>query len=349
MRREVCAAHRSLAQQAGLIRRCRVKTALCTRYGPPETVRLVELPTPTPAANEVLIRVHASTVSSGDWRLRSGKMPRGFGVISRLVFGLRRLRQPILGTEFCGTVTALGPHVTRFKTGDAVIGFPGVAMRCHAEFRTLREDAALALKPANLTDAQAAALCFGGATALHYLRDKARVQPGQSVLILGGAGSVGSAAVQIAKHLGAVVSTTSSASNLDLLRSLGADHSLDYRTHDFTRADLRYDIVMDTVGASSFGEACRALRPGGLYLAIAADLSGMFAGLRKGPQGQRQLSGPAPERPADVAWLADLAAQGRYLPVIDRTFPLAQIAAAHARVETGRKRGNVVITMTDAV
>ena len=325
-----------------------MQAAVCTRYGPPETVQTVDVPTPTPKANELLIRIRASTVSSGDWRLRSGRVPRGFGLISRLVFGLRRLRQPILGTEFCGTVTALGPDVTRFKIGDAIIGFPGTTMRCHAEFRTMREDAALALKPANLSDVQAAALCFGGTTALHYLRDKARIQPGQTVLILGGAGSVGSAAVQIARHFGAVVSTTSSAANLDFLRSLGAARSLDYRSHDFTREGLRYDVIMDTVGASTFGEACKALRPGGLYLAIAADLPGMIAGLRKGPEGQRQLGGPAPERATDVAWLADLAASGHYLPVVDCTFPLAKIAAAHARVETGHKRGNVVVTMTDA-
>ena len=325
-----------------------MQAALCTRYGPPKTVRLVDLPTPAPKAHEVLIRIHASTVSSGDWRLRSGTMPRGFGLISRLIFGVRRLRQPILGTEFSGIITATGAGVTRFKSGDAVVGFAGIAMRCHAEYRTMREDAALVLKPANLSDVQAAALCFGGTTALHYLRDKARVQAGQSVLILGGAGSVGSAAVQIAKHLGAVVSTTSSAANLDLLRRLGADHTLDYRTQEFTHGGAHYDVIMDTVGASTFGEACKVLRPGGLYLAIAADLSGMLAGFRKGPQGQRQLGGPAPERPADVAWLADLAARGHYLPVIDCTFPLAQIAAAHARVETGHKRGNVVVTMTDA-
>ncbi len=325
-----------------------MQAAFCTRYGPPETVQLVELPTPTPKAHEVLIRIRASTVSSADWRLRSGKMPRGFGVISRLVFGLRRLRQPILGTEFCGTIAALGPEVTRFKVGDTVIGFAGAAMRCHADYRTMREDGALAPKPAGLSDAEAAALCFGGTTALHFLRDKARLQPGQSVLILGGAGSVGSAAVQIARHLGAVVSTTSSAANLDLLRSLGAAHTLDYHTEDFTRAGPRFDLIMDTVGASTFDEACRALRPGGLYLAIAADLSGMLAGFRRGPGGRRQVGGPAPERPADVAWLADLAARGHYRPVIDGSFPLAQIAAAHARVETGHKRGNVVVTMTDS-
>jgi len=322
-----------------------MKAALCTRYGAPDTVRIVELPTPIPGANEVLVRIHASTVASGDWRLRSGRMPRGFGLISRLVFGLRRLRQPILGTEFSGTVTALGPGVTRFEVGDAVVGFAGAGMRCHAEYRVMPEGAALVRKPADLSDPEAAALCFGGTTALHYLRDKARLQPGQTVLILGGAGAVGSAAVQIARHLGATVDTTSSAANLALLRSLGAAHSFDYRAHDFTGDGPRYDVVMDTVGASSFGHACHALRPGGRYLAIAGDLPAMLAGLRKGPQGRRQLSGPAPERPADVAWLADLAAQGSYRPIIDSIYPLAQVAEAHARVETGHKRGNVVLTL----
>lgn len=303
---------------------------------------------PAPKANEVLIRIHAGTVASGDWRLRSGCMPRGFGLISRLVFGLRRLRQPMLGTEFCGTVVALGPGVTRFKAGDAVVGFPGGGLRCHAEYRVMSEGAALVRQPANLSDAEAAALCFAGTTALHYLRDQARLQPGESVLILGGAGAVGSAAVQLARHFGATVSATSSAANLDLLRQLGAAHTFDYREHDYSHDGPRYDVVMDTVGASTFAAACQALRPGGRYLAIAADLPAMLAGLRKGPQGQRQLSGPAPERRADVALLAALAAQGHYRPVIDRIYPLAQVAAAHARVETGHKRGNVVLMMPAA-
>jgi NADPH:quinone reductase-like Zn-dependent oxidoreductase len=322
-----------------------MKAAFCSRYGAPDTVRIVDLATPAPRAGEVLIRIRASTVASADWRLRSGRMPRGFGLISRLVFGVRRLRQPVLGTELCGTIAAVGPGVTRFQPGDAVVGFAGTGLRCHAEYRVMRADAALVPKPANLDDAQAAALCFGGTTALHYLRDRARLQPGQSVLILGGAGAVGSAAIQLAKHLGASVSATGSTANLDLLRALGADHSLDYRAHDFSAGGPRYDHILDTVGATTFGPACRALRPGGCYLAVAADLPGLLAGLRRGPQGQRQLSGPAPERPADVAWLADLAAQGRYRPVIDSCYPLAHIARAHARVETGRKRGNVVVTM----
>jgi NADPH:quinone reductase-like Zn-dependent oxidoreductase len=323
-----------------------MKAALCSRYGAPDTVRIVEIPTPVPRAHEVLIRIRASTVASADWRLRSGQMPSGFGLISRLVFGLRRLRQPVLGTELCGTITAIGSGVTRFQPGDAVVGFAGTGLRCHAEYRVMRADAALVPQPANLDDTRAAALCFGGTTALHFLRDRARLQPGQSVLILGGAGAVGSAAIQLAKQLGASVSATSSAANLDLLRSLGADHGFDYRTHDFTAGGPRYDHILDTVGAATFGLACRALRPGGCYLAVAADLSGMLAGLRRGPQGQRQLSGPAPERLADVAWLADLAAQGCYRPVIDSCYPLEQIARAHARVETGHKRGNVVVTMT---
>jgi NADPH:quinone reductase-like Zn-dependent oxidoreductase len=322
-----------------------MKAAICTRYGPPNTVRILEIPTPVAKPNEVLIRIHATTVSSGDWRLRSGCMPRGFGLISRLVFGLKKLRQPILGTELSGIITQVGTAVTRYKTGDAVVGFAGVSMRCHAEYCALRENAALTLKPAGLTHAEAAALCFGGTTALHYLRDKAHLKPGQSLLILGAAGSVGSAAVQIARHFGADVTTTSSAANHELLRSLGAARCLDYHTQDFSREEQRYDVILDTVGASHFRHACPSLRPGGRYLAVAGDLPGMIAGLRAGPDGKRQLSGPAPERPADVAWLVDLAERGHYRPVIDSTYPFAQIADAHARVETGHKRGNVVVTL----
>ena len=323
-----------------------MKAAIATRYGPPESVQIREVATPQPKPDEVLVRIHASTVASADWRLRSGHAPRGFGLMIRLIFGLRRLRQSILGTEFSGTVSAVGAEVTRFQPGDAVIGFAGAKMRCHAEYRVMAQDAALAPKPTNLSDAQAAALCFGGTTALHYLRDKAQLQPGQSLLILGGAGSVGSAAVQIGRHMGAQVSTTSSAGNHALLRSLGATQTLDYQTTDYTTTGP-YDIIMDTVGASNFRTACRALKPGGLYLAVAGDLPGMLGGLRKGPRGQRQLSGPAPERRSDVEWLADLAAQGDYTPVIDSILPFEQIAAAHAHVQTGHKRGNVVVSMID--
>jgi len=323
-----------------------MKAAFATRYGGPDTVQIRDIPTPQPKPNEVVVRIHASTVASADWRMRSGQAPRGFGLMIRLIFGLRRLRQPILGTEFSGTIAAIGANVTRFQTGDAVIGFTGAGMRCHAEYRVMDQNAALALKPGNLSDAQAAALCFGGTTALHYLRDKAHLQPGQSILILGGAGSVGSAAVQIARHMGAQISTTSSASNHALLQSLGAIHTLDYQSSDYTKTGP-YDIIMDTVGASNFRSACRALKPGGQYLAVAGDLPGMLGGLRKGPQGQRQRSGPAPERRSDVEWLTNLATQGHYTPVIDDIYPFDQIAAAHARVETGHKRGNVVVSMID--
>lgn len=324
-----------------------MKVARCFRYGPPETVQLVDVPRPEPGNNEVLVRIHAATVSSADWRLRSGSIPRGFGTITRLVFGLRRLRQPILGTEFSGTVWSLGSGARRFKVGDPVIGFPGSEFRSHAEFRLMREDGRLVPKPAALSHPKAAALCFGGTTALHYLRDRARLQAGQSILILGGAGSVGSAAIQLAQYFGASVSATSSADNLSLLRELGAASAFDYHVYDYSGGGLFYDVILDTVGASTFASACKALRPGGLYLAISADLMGTLRGLRRGPRGQRQMAGPAPERTADIAWLANLAAEGRYRPVVDQCLPFHDIVQAHARVETGRKRGNVVLTMPE--
>lgn len=322
-----------------------MKAAIVTRYGPAEVIRITDLPMPRPGPGEVLIRIHASTVASADWRLRSGIAPRGFGLIIRLIFGLRGPRQPVLGTELSGIVTAVGPGVTRFAPGDAVLAFAGVKMRCHAEYRVIRADGAVVAKPENLTHEQAAAICFGGTTALHFLRDKARLQPGERLLVIGASGSVGSAAVQLGKHFGAEVTTLTSAANTALMRDIGADRTLAHDSAESVTEVARYDVIMDAVGARTFTHALPALAPGGRFLMVAGDLPQMLAALRPGPQGKRCLSGTAPERAADVAWLVDLAAQGHFLPLIDSTWPLAQIAQAHARVETGRKRGNVVVTM----
>ncbi|NCO86136.1 MAG: NAD(P)-dependent alcohol dehydrogenase [Rhodobacterales bacterium] len=322
-----------------------MKAAVVTRYGPPEVVRIADLPMPQPGPGEVLIRIHASTVASGDWRLRSGTAPRGFGLIIRLAFGLRGPRQPVLGTELSGIVEATGPGVTRFAPGDAVLAFCGVTMRCHAEYRVVKADAAIVAKPATLSHAQAAALSFGGTTALHYLRDKARLQAGERLLVIGASGAVGSAAVQLGRYLGAEVSTLTSAANTALMRQIGADRTLDYTSDDYTAEAARYDVIMDCVGATRFRRALPALAPAGRFLMVAGDLPQMLGALRPGPQGKRCLGGPAPERAADVALLADLAAQGACVPLIDSSYPFDQIAQAHARVETGRKRGNVVVTM----
>ncbi len=324
-----------------------MKAATYAKYGSPDVVRIADIPTPMPKDDEVLIRVHATTVSSADARLRSMTLPRGFGLIGRLIFGITGPRQPILGSELSGTVTAIGAGVTRYAVGDPVIAFPGVKMRAHAEYRTMPQDGAIVAKPANLTFEQGAALAFSGTTALHYLRDKGQIKPGDRLLVLGGSGCVGSAAVQLGRAFGAHVTATTSARNADLVRSLGAERVIDYTMQDFTTEDIRYDLILDTVGGTTFARAIPCLRSGGRFLMVLADLAQTFAALRKGPDGKRAMGGPAPERSADLAFLADLAAGGEILPVIDRVYPFDQIAAAHAHVDTGHKRGSVVVSLVD--
>ena len=322
-----------------------MKAAIYTRYGGPEVVQVIDIPAPAPRQGEVLIQVLTTTVSSGDARLRAMRMPRGMGLLGRLAFGFAGPRILVLGSDLTGVVTAIGPGVIRFSPGDAVIGFTGIRMGAHAEFCVMREDAAIIPRPAQLSDAQAAALSFGGTTALFFLRDKAKLRPGERVLILGGSGAVGSAAVQIAHDVGAHVTATCSQGNFELVRGLGADEVIDYRVTDVTRSTSHFDIVMDCVNATTFSASLQILNPGGRFLLVAGDLAQMVAALRKGPQGKRAIGGVAPERAADLITLADLAAGGQFLPVIDGTCPLAGIAAAHARVDSGRKRGSVVVTI----
>lgn len=321
-----------------------MRAATYTRYGGPEVVQITELPAPVPRQGEVLIRVLATTVSSGDARLRAMRMPRGMGVLGRLAFGLTGPRKRVLGSELTGVVAALGQGVTRFSCGDAVIGFTGVRMGAHAEFCVMRQDTAIISRPAHLSDAQAAALAFGGTTALHFLRDKAELRAGERVLVLGASGAVGSAAVQIAHALGAHVTATCSQGNADLVRGLGADEVVDYRATDVARTGKPFDIVMDCVGATTFSACLPILNPDGRFLLVAGDLVQMLGALRKGPQGKRAIGGVAPERVADLVALAEFSAGGQYEPVIDSTYPLDHIAAAHARVDSERKRGSVVVT-----
>jgi len=322
-----------------------MQAAICTKYGAPDVVQIREVPTPNPKPDEVLIRTLATTVTSADWRIRALAAPRGFRFILRLVFGFNGPRSQILGSELVGEIASVGEAVTQFRVGDQVIAFAGVRMRCHAEFCTLRETAAVIKRPPGLTDAEAAALCFGGTTALHFLRDVARLQPGQRLLILGASGAVGTAAIQIARHMGAEVTGVSSAPNHDLLRRLGAQHVLDYKTQDFSTAADRYDVILDAVDATTYAKAKRALVPKGKFLMVAADLPAMLRAIGTLFTQQKALSAVSPERREDIQFLADLAAKGAYRPVIDSTFPLAKIQEAHARVESGRKRGSVVIIM----
>lgn len=319
---------------------------ICRRYGGPDQLRLEERPMPVPRPGEVLVRVHAATVNSGDVRVRGCDFPPGMRLMGRLALGWNGPRQPILGTECAGVVEAVGEGVTRFRPQERVYAFPGVKMGAHAQCAVIREDGPIAHLPEGLDFYQAAALCFGGTTALHFLR-LAGLKPGESVLVLGGSGAVGLALIQLARHQGATVAATTSTRNLDLALAQGADRAIDYTTTDVAALPDRFDIVADTVGAIGFAGAQKLLVPNGRYLAIAGAMKEMLGSLRKGPEGRRMIAGPAAEKREDVLELGRLAAAGRYRPHIDRVFPLGDMPAAHAYVETRRKRGSVVVEMAD--
>jgi NADPH:quinone reductase-like Zn-dependent oxidoreductase len=326
-----------------------MKAIVYHRYGSPEVLEHADLPKPAPKANEVLIRIHATTVTTADWRARSLTLPPGFGLMGRLVFGILGPRQPILGTELAGVVEEVGPAVTHFAAGDEVFAFTGARYGCHAEYRTLAETGLIALKPPRLSFDEAAALSFGGTTALIYLRDKGGIRRGDKVLIVGASGGVGSAAVQIARHFGAEVTGVCSTANVELVRSIGAQRVIDYTEADFTTQGETYDIILDTTGTVSFPRCEQSLKPGGRLLLVLASFA-QTIGRERPPKssGKTIIAGVASVKVKHMTYLAALAATGELKPVIDRRYPLARAAEAHAYVDTGRKRGNVVLTIRDA-
>jgi NADPH:quinone reductase-like Zn-dependent oxidoreductase len=325
-----------------------MKAIVYERYGPPEVLQLKEVEKPAPKNNEVLIKTYAATVTSGDWRVRSLDVPFGFGLIMRLVFGVSRPRQPILGSELAGVVETVGKDVSKFEVGDPVLAFSDAAMGCHAEYKCMAEDGAVVPKPSSLTFEEAAALSFGGTTALDFLR-RGKLQRGESVLVNGASGAVGTAAVQLAKHFGAIVTGVCSTANVELVRSLGATHVIDYTQEDFTRNGETYDVIVDTVGTAPFSRGKASLKEGGRLLMILAGLPDMLQALWVSMTSSRQvIAGPVTVRVEDLHFLAGLAEAGEFKPVIDRRYPFEQIAEAHRYVDTGRKKGNVVITLEHA-
>lgn len=315
------------------------------RYGPPEVLHLKEVAKPTPKDNEVLIKIHATTVTAGDLRVRGLNVPAGFGLISRLMFGVSGPRQPILGTELAGEIEAVGKGVRKFKVGDQVFAFSDFAMGCYAEYKCMPEEGSVALKPSGLTYDEAAALSFGGTTALEFFR-KGKLKSGERVLVNGASGGVGTAAVQLARHFGATVTGVCSTANLDLVRSLGATHVIDYTKEDFTRNGEAYDIIVDTVGTATFSRSKNSLTENGRLLQIVAGLPEMLqAPWVALTSSKRIIAGAATGRAEDLRFLADLAQAGVFRPVIDRRYPLERMAEAHSYVETGRKKGNVIITL----
>lgn len=323
-----------------------MKAITYRRYGGPDVVSLTELPKPVPRDNELLIRIHATTVTTGDWRARGLDMPPGFAIFARPAFGLFGPRQPVLGTELSGIVESVGRSVTRFKPGDEVFAFPGAKYGSHAEYRTMPQDGLVALKPTNLSFEEAAALCFGGTTVLGPLRDRLGVKPGDRVLVVGASGGVGTAAVQIAKYLGADVTGVCSTGNVALVRSIGADRVIDYTVEDFATSGESWDVIVDTTGTAPFKRSEPALRPGGRLLVLLGSLAEV-AGLGKPPKssGKTVIAEVASIKLEHLQTLAAMAEAGAYRPVIDRVYPLELAAEAHAYVDTGRKRGNVVLTV----
>lgn len=323
-----------------------MKAIVYSKYGAPNVVGLADVPKPVARDNEVLIRIHATTVTTADWRARSLELPAGFSLLGRPVFGLFGPRQPILGTECAGVIEATGKSVARFNAGDAVIAFPGGKFGCHAEYRTMPEDGLIVLKPANLSFEEAASLSFGGTTALPLLTGKAGIKAGDKVLVVGASGGVGSAAVQIARHFGAVVTGVTSTTNLELVRSIGAAKVIDYAREDFATSGETYDIILDTTGTAPYARVSQSLKPGGRLVIVLGTFATVL-GFGRPPKasGKRVIAEVVAIKPDHMRILANLAASGELRPVIDRVYPLEHAAEAHAYVDTGRKRGSVVLTV----
>lgn len=316
-------------------------TAACVdRYGPPSTITIFEAPVPEPRPGEALIRVAAAAVTSGDARLRAGRFPRGFGVPARLGIGVLGPRRRIPGAVLSGRIERLGDpsagSQSGFSPGDEVAGMTGIRLGAHAEHAVLKLTA-LAPKPTGISHADAAGALFGGSTALHFLRDRARVQPGHRVLVNGASGSVGSAAVQLAARTGAEVTAVSSSGNHPLLRRLGAATTIDYRETPLARLDERFDVVFDAVGSLGRAGGLRlATEDGSVILAVASLAETITA---RG----RVIAGAAPERGEGFATILDLVARGEFDPLVEAVGGLDALPAAHTRIDSGRKVGNLVI------
>jgi NADPH:quinone reductase-like Zn-dependent oxidoreductase len=328
-----------------------MKALVWTKYGPPEVLQLQEVQKPAPKANEVLIRVCATTVSAGDCEMRALKLPLWLSLPARAYVGLSRpSRIKILGQELAGEVEAVGKDVTKFKLGDPVFALAGFHLGAYAEYACLPEapdemGAVLAIRPANLSCEEAAAVPLGGLEALHFLR-RGHIQKGEQVLINGAGGSIGTFAVQLARHFGAEVTAVDSTGKLDMLRSIGAGRVIDYTREDFTRSGETYDVIFDAAGKSPFSRSLQALKPNGRYILANPRLAQMVRGrLFAGGEGRQVIYGSASHQAEDLIYLRELIEAGVLKPVIDRRYPLEQMAEAHRYVETGEKKGSVVITV----
>ena len=318
-----------------------MKAIVYTKYGAPEVLQLKEVEKPSPKDNEVLIKMFATTVSSGDARMR-----RADPFLVRLIGGFFKPKKPILGVDLAGEISEIGSAVTKFKKGDRVFGSSYPNFGCYAEYNCMTENGVLAIKPDNMIYEEAAAVFFGAHTALHFLR-KGNIQRGQKVMIYGASGSLGTYAVQLAKYYGAKVTGVCSTTNLALVNSLGADTSIDYTKEDFTKNGEIYDIIFDTTGKIPFAGAVRSLHKKGCLLrAVHMSLKPILLGLWTTITSNKKIiAGVAEEKVEDLIFLKKLIEEGKLKPIIDRTYPLEQVAEAHRYVDKGHKKGNVVLTI----
>lgn len=323
-----------------------MKAVICTKYGTPDVLQIKNVEKPEPKDNEVLIKIHASTVTSADVRLRSSTFGALFWLPARIAMGLTKPRNPIPGGEFAGEIEKIGSQVQQFKKGDQVFGSCGFRRGANAQYICQPEEEALAIKPANLSYEEAVALPFGGYSALFFLRDKGKIQSGQKILIIGASGSVGTASIQVAKYLGAEITGVCSGTNREFVKSLGADKVIDYTQEDFANQNETYNIIFDTLGKSSFSHSKNALTQEGIYLSTLPTLSLLFQMPQNSKhQGKKAMYGVAPEKTRELLFLKERAEEGKIKPVIDKCYPLEQIAEAHRYVDKGHKKGNVVISV----
>lgn len=321
-----------------------MKAILCTAYGPPEVLRLLEVEKPTPRADEVLVKVKASTVTFGDCELRNLTLPAWTRIPMRLLMGYEKPRRLIPGMEFAGVIEAVGKDVSVLKPGDAVFGSTGMAMGGNAEY-VCRPSGSVGVKPAGVSFEEAATIPVGGVNALHFLR-MANIQQGQKVLIIGAGGSIGTWGVALAKYYGAEVTAVDHTSKLSMLGAIGADHVIDYTSEDFSNKKIKYDVIFDIVFGSSFEKSIGSLTDAGCYLMANTDPGRMLRGLALEMTTRKKVKfALATEVASDLNFLVNLIAENKVKPVIDRIYPLEQTIEAHRYVERGLKKGSVIISV----
>lgn len=320
-----------------------MKAIVCTKYGTPDVFKLQEIDTPIPKNHEVRIKIHAASIGPADCTFRKGSP------IVKLVYGLKRPKNSILGAELSGEIDAIGKGVLKYKVGDQVFGLSARTLGAQAEYKCLHEDTPLVIKSSNMTYEEAVAICDGAPTALTFLRDKAKLQHGQHVLINGASGAVGIYAVQIAKYLGAEVTGVCSTTNIEMVKSHGADKVVDYTKEDFTKNGQTYDVIFDVVGKRSFSQCKGSLSKRGTYLSTVLSLSILSDMLKTTMFGKKKaifVTAGLMQNQANLNYLKDLYEVGKIKAVIDRRYPLEEVAEAHRYVEKGHKKGNVITTLT---